>query len=72
MFTQNWNKPWLPVANTEPGIVLVFCEYMEDPIYLNFIEYFWLKFHLNIFFGFLVTLRTSAAEVPKKERKEKK
>ena len=25
MFTENKNKPWLPVANTESGFVFVFC-----------------------------------------------
>ena len=30
-FTGNQNKPWVPVADTEPGFVLVFCGYIEDP-----------------------------------------
>ena len=36
MFTENSNKSWLPVAKTEPGFVLVFCEYMDDPTNLKF------------------------------------
>ena len=42
IFTEN--KPWLPVANTEPGFVLVFYEYMEDPTNLKLINYFWIYF----------------------------
>ena len=35
-------KTWLPVSNTKPGFVSVFCEYMEDPTNLQCVKYFWL------------------------------
>ena len=40
MFTENLNKPWLPAPHTEPGFVLVFGEYMEDPTNFKTVKYF--------------------------------
>ena len=38
---KNLNKPWLPVVNTEPGFVMVFCEYMENPTNMKLIKPFY-------------------------------
>ena len=43
MFTKNQDKPWQPVANMEPGSILVFCEYMKDPTNLKLVKYFWVS-----------------------------
>ena len=37
IFTENKDKTWLPMANTKPWLLLVFCEYMEDPTTFVFI-----------------------------------
>ena len=37
-----FNKPWLPVANTKPGFVLVLSEYMDHKTTLRLAKEFWL------------------------------
>ena len=43
-FTENLNKCWLLVANTEPGFVIFFCEYIEYPTNLKLLKFFWIYF----------------------------
>ena len=40
MITGNSDKPRIPVANTKPGFVSVFCEYLKDPTHLKLVRFF--------------------------------
>ena len=55
------------MANTKPGFVFVFCEYMEDPINLNLPSTFGFILPQKKTVLILLMLRPSAAEIEEKK-----
>ena len=55
------------MANTKPGFVFAFCEYMEDPKNIYFLKYFWFYSIKKDQFWFLFMLKTSSAVVCQKK-----